>query len=136
MPILFLLRGLALGFSIAAPVGPIGVLCIRRTLTNGYLTGVASGMGAATADMLYGAVAAFGLSAISGFLLGERLWIHLIGAVFLGYLGLRTLLARPKPTKATETPEPADNTPSTSSVMSGAASAVDDARRRDGARGG
>jgi len=95
MSLLYLVRGLALGLSIAAPVGPIGVLCIRRTLANGYLTGVASGMGAATADMFYGAVAAFGLTAISGFLLGERLWIHLIGAVFLGYLGVRTLLARP-----------------------------------------
>ncbi|HUY79095.1 MAG TPA: LysE family translocator, partial [Ktedonobacterales bacterium] len=70
MSILYLLRGVALGLSIAAPVGPIGVLVIRRTLANGYLTGVASGMGAATADMLYGAVAAFGLTAISGFLLG------------------------------------------------------------------
>ena len=95
MPLLYLLRGLALGLSIAAPVGPIGVLVIRRTLANGYLTGIASGMGAATADMLYGAVAAFGLTAISGFLLGERLWIHLIGALFLGYLGAKTLLARP-----------------------------------------
>lgn len=97
MPVVYLLRGVALGLSIAAPVGPIGVLVIRRTLANGYLAGVASGMGAATADMLYGAVAAFGLTAISGFLLGERLWIHLIGALFLGYLGVRTLLARPAP---------------------------------------
>ncbi len=92
-------RGAALGLSIAAPVGPIGVLCIRRTLANGFRSGLASGLGAATADMLYGAVAAFGLTAISGFLIGQRLWIHLIGAVFLGYLGVRTLFAKsPAPT--------------------------------------
>jgi len=108
MSILYLLRGVALGLSIAAPVGPIGVLVIRRTLANGYLTGVASGMGAATADMLYGAVAAFGLTAISGFLLGERLWIHLIGALFLGYLGVQTLLARPAPS-ASASPIPASS---------------------------
>ncbi|HUY79892.1 MAG TPA: LysE family transporter, partial [Ktedonobacterales bacterium] len=83
------------------------VLVIRRTLANGYLTGVASGMGAATADMLYGAVAAFGLTAISGFLLGERLWIHLIGAFFLGYLGVKTLLARPAPAASSPASSPA-----------------------------
>jgi hypothetical protein len=58
-PLLFL-RALALGFSIAAPVGPIGALCIRRTLTQGRLTGFMTGLGAATADALYGAIAAFG----------------------------------------------------------------------------
>ncbi len=59
------LRGLLIGFSIAAPVGPIGVLCIRRTLAEGRLAGFLSGMGAASADMFYGAVAAFGLTASS-----------------------------------------------------------------------
>ena len=97
MDVGFLLRGLALGFAIAAPVGPIGVLCIRRTLANGRLNGLVSGLGAATADMLYGAVAAFGLTAISSLLLNERVWIHVIGAIFLAYLGVRTLLARPAP---------------------------------------
>ena len=65
------LRGLLIGFSIAAPVGPIGVLCIRRTLANGRLAGFLSGMGAASADMFYGAVAAFGLTAIQDVLLGQ-----------------------------------------------------------------
>jgi threonine/homoserine/homoserine lactone efflux protein len=95
MDIGFLVRGLVLGFAIAAPVGPIGVLCIRRTLASGRVNGLVSGLGAATADMLYGAVAAFGLTAVSSLLLRERVWIHLIGAVFLAYLGVRTLLARP-----------------------------------------
>jgi threonine/homoserine/homoserine lactone efflux protein len=91
----YLLRGLALGFAIAAPVGPIGVLCIRRTLAFGRTIGFVSGLGAATADMCYGAVAAFGLTAVSSLLLGQRLWVHLIGALFLAYLGVKTLLARP-----------------------------------------
>lgn len=91
----FLLRGVLIGFSIAAPVGPIGVLCIRRTLADGRLIGFVTGLGAATADFTYGCVAGFGLTAISGFLLGQRLWIHLLGGLFLCYLGARTLLARP-----------------------------------------
>lgn len=99
MDISFALRGLLLGFSIAAPVGPIGLLCIRRTLADGRLSGLATGLGAATADGFYGAVAAFGLTAVSSFLLGQRLWVHLIGGAFLFYLGLRIVLAGP-PDKA------------------------------------
>jgi threonine/homoserine/homoserine lactone efflux protein len=95
MSVVYLLRGLALGFAIAAPVGPIGVLCIRRTLAEGRLVGFVTGLGAATADGMYGAVAAFGVTAISSVLVGQRLWIHLIGACFLAWLALRTLTARP-----------------------------------------
>ncbi|HEU5345872.1 MAG TPA: LysE family transporter [Ktedonobacterales bacterium] len=95
MNILFLLRGLGLGFAIAAPVGPIGVLCIRRTLAEGRVVGLFTGLGAATADATYGAVAAFGVSAITSILVSQRLWIHLLGALFLAWLGLRTALARP-----------------------------------------
>jgi threonine/homoserine/homoserine lactone efflux protein len=95
MVVWYLLRGIALGFSIAAPVGPIGVLCIRRTLAHGRVTGLVSGLGAATADMLYGSIAAFGLTAVSSLLVRQQLWVHLLGALFLGYLGLKTLLARP-----------------------------------------
>ncbi|MGZ3665238.1 MAG: LysE family translocator, partial [Ktedonobacterales bacterium] len=81
MPISFVIRGLILGFSIAAPVGPIGVLCIRRTLAAGRAAGFVSGLGAATADMCYGAVAAFGLTAVSSLLIGQSIWIRLIGGV-------------------------------------------------------
>jgi threonine/homoserine/homoserine lactone efflux protein len=100
MEITYLVRGLALGLAIAAPVGPIGVLCIRRTLAHGRLTGFITGLGAATADMTYGAVAAFGLTLVSSALIGQRLWVHLIGAAFLCYLGVRTLRARPAETPA------------------------------------
>lgn len=86
-------RGLALGFAIAAPVGPIGVLVIRRTLAEGRLAGLASGLGAATADGIYGFVAAFGLTFVSVFLISQQGWIRLIGGLFLLYLGVKTLRA-------------------------------------------
>lgn len=95
MDISFLLRGIVIGFSIAAPVGPIGVLCIRRTLAEGRLFGFASGLGAATADAIYGCIAGFGLTFISSLLIGQQMWIRLIGGLFLCYLGVRTLLAEP-----------------------------------------
>jgi len=91
----FLLRGLVLGFSIAAPVGPIGVLCIRRTLAEGRLSGLATGLGAAAADGLYGAIAGFGLTWITAALVSQQRWIRIVGGVFLLYLGLRTFFSRP-----------------------------------------
>jgi threonine/homoserine/homoserine lactone efflux protein len=91
----FLFKGLVIGFSIAAPVGPIGVLCIRRTLAEGRLTGLVSGLGAATADAFYGCVAGFGLTFISGFLVAQQFWLRLIGGAFLCYLGIKTLLSKP-----------------------------------------
>ncbi len=91
----FAFKGLAIGFLIAAPVGPIGVLCIRRTLADGRTIGFLSGLGAATADMSYGAVAAFGLTAIQQALVSQQFWLRVVGGLFLVYLGLRTFLARP-----------------------------------------
>jgi len=95
MPFGFFLKGLIIGFSIAAPVGPIGVLCIRRTLAQGRLSGLVSGLGAATADALYGCVAGFGLTLISNFLVAQQTWLGLIGGLFMCYLGARTLMAKP-----------------------------------------
>ena len=89
------LRGLVIGFSIAAPVGPIGVLCIRRTLADGQISGLISGLGAATADAFYGCVAGFGLTFISSFLVGQKMWLSLFGGLFLLYLGIKTLLSKP-----------------------------------------
>jgi threonine/homoserine/homoserine lactone efflux protein len=90
-----LLKGVIIGLSIAAPVGPIGVLCIRRTLAEGRRAGLASGLGAATADAIYGCIAVFGLTFISGFLVSQQTWLRLIGGLFLCYLGARALLTRP-----------------------------------------
>ena len=95
MELSYLLRGAVIGFSIAAPVGPIGVLCIRRTLAGGRVAGLLSGLGAATADAVYGVIAAFGLTYVSNILVGYQTWIRLVGGLFLCFLGLKTYLSRP-----------------------------------------
>jgi threonine/homoserine/homoserine lactone efflux protein len=89
------LKGLIIGLSIAAPVGPIGVLCIQRTIAYGRTSGLLTGLGAATADGIYGGIAAFGLTVISGFLVHQQSWFSLIGGVFLLYLGIKTFLSHP-----------------------------------------
>jgi threonine/homoserine/homoserine lactone efflux protein len=91
----FLFKGFIIGFSIAAPVGPIGVLCIRRTLASGRVIGLLSGLGAATADAIYGSIAAFGLSFISNFLVQQQILLRLVGGLFLCILGFRTMLSKP-----------------------------------------
>lgn len=95
MDLTLLLKGLVMGFSIAAPVGPIGVLCIRRTLGDGILHGLVSGLGTASADAIYGCVAAFGVTAVSDFLLGSQFWLRLVGGLFLLYLGYATFRSVP-----------------------------------------
>ena len=88
------LKGIILGFSIAAPVGPIGILCVRKTLQFGRFSGLFSGLGAAFADSVYAIIAAFGLTMISNFLLAGQFWFRLIGGVFLLYLGWKTFVAK------------------------------------------
>ncbi|MCA1991616.1 MAG: LysE family transporter [Coleofasciculus sp. S288] len=95
MDINFFLKGLIIGFSIAAPVGPIGVLCIRRTLDRGLTSGLVSGLGAATADAIYGCIAGLGLTFVSNLLIRQQLWLHLIGGTFLCYLGIKTFVSPP-----------------------------------------
>jgi threonine/homoserine/homoserine lactone efflux protein len=87
-------KAFVIGLSIAAPVGPIGVLCIRRTLVFGRRIGFISGLGAATADAFYGAVAAFGLTFLFRFFVQNARPLHLIGGIVLLAIGLRTMLAR------------------------------------------
>ena len=90
-----LFKGIIIGFAIAAPVGPIGVLCIRRTLAEGRTSGFVSGLGAATADAIYGSVAALGLTFVANLLTSGEMWLRLVGGAFLVFLGVRTFLARP-----------------------------------------
>ena len=97
------IEGLIIGFAVAAPVGPIGILCIRRTLHHGPLAGFFSGLGAATADAAYGFVAAFGLTAISGFLLDMETWLRLGGGTFLIWLGVRAWRSHPSQDQAATT---------------------------------
>jgi threonine/homoserine/homoserine lactone efflux protein len=92
----FLIKGIILGFAIAAPVGPIGVLCIRRTLEYGRWSGLCSGLGAAIADVIYGMIAVLGLGALSDFLISGQFWLQLIGGIFLVYLGGRTFFTKPQ----------------------------------------
>jgi threonine/homoserine/homoserine lactone efflux protein len=99
-----LLRGLGIGFAIAAAVGPISILTIRRTLTSGFLIGIASGLGVALADATYGAIAAFGVTAVSDALVGLRRPLGLIGGAFLVWLGIRTLTADPPSTNGEAAP--------------------------------
>jgi threonine/homoserine/homoserine lactone efflux protein len=92
---ILLLKGIAIGFLIAAPVGPINIMCVRRTIVHGRLAGIVSGLGAATADTILGAIAVFGLAFVTGVLLEERFWLALGGAVLLVAMGVRTLLKPP-----------------------------------------
>nr|WP_319490661.1 LysE family transporter [uncultured Desulfobacter sp.] len=94
MEIKYLLKGIVIGVSIAAPVGPIGFLCIKRSLTHGFRAGLVTGLGAATADAFYGLIAGFSLTFITDFLLGMKIWLHVMGGLFLCFLGLQTLKKR------------------------------------------
>lgn len=96
MDVNFFIKGGIIGFTIAASIGPIGILCIRRSLANGYLSGLSSGMGIATADGFYGAIAAFGLTFISSFLVKQQIWLQIIGIIFLLYLGVKIFIEKPK----------------------------------------
>lgn len=81
-----------MGFAIAAPVGPIGMLCIQRALHQGFSAGLMTGVGASCADGVYGMIAGFGLTTISSFLLNEQSWIHWLGGLFLVYMGAKLLV--------------------------------------------
>jgi threonine/homoserine/homoserine lactone efflux protein len=91
----FLLKGVLVGIIIALPAGPVGVLCIRRTIFHGSLAGLVSGLGAASADAVFGIIAGFGLTVVSDVLLGYQDWLRLIGAVFLLYIGVSAFAADP-----------------------------------------
>jgi threonine/homoserine/homoserine lactone efflux protein len=97
-----LLQGVAIGFLMAVPVGPINLLCLRRSLAEGRRVGFVSGLGAAVADTTYGAVAAVGLATVTSFLLHHRLGLQLFAGLFLIGLGLHTVLSR-TPTRSQAT---------------------------------
>jgi threonine/homoserine/homoserine lactone efflux protein len=95
MTLSFLLKGLLIGLTIAAPVGPIGILTIRKTLAEGRLAGFMTGLGAACADAVYGAIAGFGLTIVSSFLIEHEFWMQLFGGLFLVYLGVKSYRSIP-----------------------------------------
>ena len=103
--LLFFVKGVAAGFVIAAPVGPVGALCVRRTLARGVTAGYATGLGAAIADTFYGIIAVYGLTFITGLLLDNQFWFRLIGGGVLCVLAVKTYLVGPaeRRTSASET---------------------------------
>lgn len=94
MEYVFYIKGLIIGILIAAPVGPVGVLCVNRTLSGGRMAGFVSGLGAVTGDGFYAAVAAYGISFITVFMSTNRVWFTLAGGIFLSIIGLRMILAK------------------------------------------
>jgi threonine/homoserine/homoserine lactone efflux protein len=97
MLLVFFLKGIVVGIIIAVPVGPVGIMCIRRTVFEGKLAGFVSGLGAATADAVFGIIAGFGLTVVSDWLLGYQQWLRIAGAGLLLAVGGHSLLARQPP---------------------------------------
>ena len=95
MGLIYILKGIAIGFALAAPVGPLGVICIRRTIAHGAKQGLVVGLSAAVADILYGMVAVFGVTLISDFIHEQQQWIRIVGGVVLIILGYRTYHCHP-----------------------------------------
>ncbi|MBL4908017.1 MAG: LysE family transporter [Sneathiella sp.] len=87
--LILFIKGLGLGAAVAAPVGPVGALCIRRAVILGRIPAITSGIGAAVADAFYGSVAAFGLTAVSAFMIQYQDPAALIGGLFLLWLSFR-----------------------------------------------
>ncbi len=94
MEFIYFLKGLAIGFSLAAPVGPVGILCVRRTLADGEAHGFMTGLSAAASDMVYGFIAVFGITLISDFITEQQNWIRIIGGIFLLALGVHSYRSR------------------------------------------
>ncbi|MGH7994911.1 MAG: LysE family translocator [Opitutaceae bacterium] len=93
----FLLKGLVAGFIIAMPLGPVSVLCFRRVLTDSRLAGLATVFGAATADMIYGLIAAVGVTAVAHMIEKHLVALHVFGGLILLGLGLAMLRSDPNP---------------------------------------
>jgi threonine/homoserine/homoserine lactone efflux protein len=102
---LLFLKGIIIGLAIAAPVGPIGILCIQRSLQDGFKIGLMTGMGAALADGTYGLIAAFGLTAVSSLLVAQQFWIRLLGGLFLLYLGTKLFFTKTHERTMQNTPD-------------------------------
>lgn len=96
------INGLLFGLVLAAPVGPVGVLCVQRTLSEGRLHGLLSGLGAAFGDAIYGAIAAFGISAIQLWIADHQAGLRTIGGIVLLILAAKTLFIRPRRTATTK----------------------------------
>lgn len=95
MDLIFIIKGILIGISVSAPLGPIGVLCIQRTLNKGFKSGFVSGAGAASADIIYAIIAGFSITFISDFLIEYQTYIRIIGGAFLILVGVRISISNP-----------------------------------------
>ena len=93
--LLFFFKGIGAGFVVAAPVGPVAIMCVRRTLARGALSGYATGFGAAVADTIYGVIAAYGITLLANLLLDNEFWFRLIGGILLCALAVKMLFSGP-----------------------------------------
>ncbi len=100
MNFIYFLEGAVTGFFLAAPIGPVGILCVRRTLEHGARCGLVLGVSAAFCDMAYGIVAAFGIKLVTDFITLEQYWIRVVGGIILLVIGYGTLRTRPLADKA------------------------------------
>jgi len=91
MELPIIIQGIIIGVALAAPIGPISIISIRKSLTDRFLASIAVALGAATADAIFGLIAAFGVTTISSFLIHYQKFIRAIGGIFLAYLGAQTL---------------------------------------------
>jgi threonine/homoserine/homoserine lactone efflux protein len=94
MECIFFAGGMAIGIIVAAPVGPVGILCVNRTLSRGRVSGFVSGLGAVTGDGFYAAVAAYGIRVITSFMSVNSMWFKLAGGFFLALVGIRIILSK------------------------------------------
>jgi threonine/homoserine/homoserine lactone efflux protein len=94
MELTYFLKGIVIGFALAAPVGPVGILCIRRTITDGERHGFMTGLSAASSDMVYSIIAVFGVTLISNFITEQQNWIRIIGGIFLLALGYHSFRSK------------------------------------------
>lgn len=95
MPIYHVIQGILIGLVVAVPVGPLGLLCINRSLMLGPVAGLASGLGVASADALAAGIAALGISFVSDFLVDYQVWLRTVGGIFLCVLGYRIYRTEP-----------------------------------------
>ena len=89
------IKGIIIGLLISAPLGPIGIMCIQRTLNRGYMAGFVSGLGAAAADIIFAVIAGFGLSIIINFIEEKHLYFQILGGIFVLYIGYRIFSTNP-----------------------------------------
>ncbi len=94
IPAIFI-KGIIIGFLVSAPLGPIGIMCIQRTLNRGYMAGFVSGLGAAAADIIFALIAGFGLTIIISFIEKQQIYFQILGGLFVLYIGFRIFNTNP-----------------------------------------